>query len=353
MIEQYRIYDRQTLSYVDGGVIRDYVCDFDYISDNASTLTLTEETYAKKGDIVVAARGVEKIFLGCVTAVDNTKRTISFKHMKELFNDAVLNVFRYSGVLGYKFDAVTALETIIQLAFVTTDDPKKRLPLKVKTHGSAPGAVWNDDSPTLSIADFVQFVFDSHNVYLDFDIDFAENKILCRIAKNTTGGYVIKNNIKLSEPAFDKNELPTHNKAVVYDKDSGAIKGTYYLLTDNTVTANGNNSNRLFPVQTKYIEYDEDKGITPAELATSELSGNIYSHCIQYKLSKEQNLVKPLQFKAGDGVKIIYREREYDSIFTGLKFNKSDPYYTCLFGKTRIDFTDRLKQYITKTYRKK
>jgi len=89
------------------------------------------------------------------------------------------------------------------------------------------------------------------------------------------------------------------------------------------------------------------------ELATSELQGNIFSHCIQIKLSKEQNLVKPLQFNYGDRVQIIYREREYDSIFTGLKFNKSDPYYTCLFGKTRIDYTDRLKQYIEKRYRKK
>jgi hypothetical protein len=338
---------------VDGGVLRDFTVDMDYLTNNASTATLTEETYAKKGDIIAGIAGTEKIFLGSVTAVDNSKRQISFKHCKEIFSDTVLNVFKYTSTIGYKFDAVTGLETLIRLAFIDTDDIKKRLPLRIEKRGAAAGAVWNDDGDTLSIADFIQWAFDNHNVYLDFDIDFTVNKLVCRIIKNTAGGYVIKDNIKLSTPTFDKNELPNYSKAVVYNKDTGAIAGTFYLLSDNTVTATATNGKRLLPVQTKYVTYDPDKGVTPLELATSELQGNIYAHCIQYRLSKEQNLVKATSFNIGDGVKIIYGEREYDSIFTGLKFNKSDPYYTCYFGKTRIAFTDRLKQFIDKKYRKK
>lgn len=140
---------------------------------------------------------------------------------------------------------------------------------------------------------------------------------------------------------------------MVYDKDTGAILGTYYLLENNTVTASAADSRRLLPVHTKYIGFDAGKGYTPQEVAASELSGNIYNHAILYKLSKEQRLVNPFAFNYGDGVKIIYNGREYDSIFTGLKYTKGDPYITCLFGKTRIDFTDRLKQYIDKKYRKK
>jgi len=219
--------------------------------------------------------------------------------------------------------------------------------------GTSPNAVWTDDSDTLNISDYITWLFDSHNIYLDFDIDFKLNKITCRIIKNTSGGYIIKDNIKLSELAFDKNELPNYNKAIVYNKDNGAILGTYYLIADNTITLNSEDENRLLPVQTKYINYEEDKGYTPYEVAVSELSGNIYNHCIQIKLSKEQKLVNSLAFNYGDTVKIIYKEREYDSIFTGLKYNNSSPYYSCLFGKTRIDFTDRLKQYIDKRYRKK
>lgn len=355
-MEQYRVYNRNTLDYVDGGVIRDYSIDMDYLSNNASSVTLAEETYAQKGDIIVALSGIDKLWMGCITAVDNTKKTISFKHMKELFNDTVLNIFKYTGILGYKFDAVEAVYEILRTAFIDTDDAKRRLPLILEKQGSAPGAVWTEDTDTINVLDFIGWVFDGRNVYLDFDIDFTENKIRCAIIKNTTAGYIIKDNIKLSEPTFDKNELPSHNKAIVYNKETGHIYGTYYLLLTNAVTTNASHAQRILPAQTKYIEYDPDDEkttYTPLEVATSELQGNIFNHCIQYKLSKEQNLVSATAFRYGDGVKIVYKEREYDSIFTGLKYNNSDPYYTCYFGKTRIDFTDRLKQFIDKKYRKK
>ncbi|NCA67859.1 MAG: hypothetical protein EOM87_07340 [Clostridia bacterium] len=352
-MEQYRVYDRQTLDFVDGGVVRNYSIDADYLSNNASTLTLVDKTAAKKGDIVIGQNGMVKTFIGAITAVDNTKRQISFKHPKELFADTVLNPFKYTGTIGYKFELTAAMETVLTLAFISTNDTKKKLPLIIERHGTASGAVWTDDGDTLNLSDFIQWAFDNHNVYLDFDIDFATNKLVCKIVKNTMTGYIIKDNIKLSTPTFDKNELPNYNKAVVYNKDMGAILGTYYLLADNTVTASAASANRLLPVQTKYISFDADKGYTPLDVAQSELQGNIYNHCIQYKLSKEQRLVDPLVFKYGDGVKIIYDGREYDSIFTGLKYSSGDPYYTCYFGKTRIDFTDRLKQYIDKRYQKK
>ena len=61
-MEQYRVYDRSTLSYVDGGILRDYKIDSDYMSNNASDVTLVEETLAKKGDIIV---GLSGIFVSC------------------------------------------------------------------------------------------------------------------------------------------------------------------------------------------------------------------------------------------------------------------------------------------------
>ena len=60
-MEHFRIYDRQTLAVVDGGIVRDYNVDFDFLANNSSTLTLTEETYAKKGDILAIIKGTDKL----------------------------------------------------------------------------------------------------------------------------------------------------------------------------------------------------------------------------------------------------------------------------------------------------
>jgi hypothetical protein len=108
---------------------------------------------------------------------------------------------------------------------------------------------------------------------------------------------------------------------------------------------------------TKYIEWDQldaiREGYTMHDLARSELGGNIYNHCIKYKLAKTQTMVRVNEFRPGDRIKIIYENREYDSIFTGLKFKMKDPFYTCLFGKTRIDFTDRMKLYNDRKFERK
>jgi len=96
---------------------------------------------------------------------------------------------------------------------------------------------------------------------------------------------------------------------------------------------------RIEITKLKAAEYNPRKDLKPSDPEfekLSELKGNIYNHCIQYKLSKEQRLVDPFSFRYGDGVKIIYDGREYGSIFTGMKFTKGDPFVTCLFGKTRI-----------------
>jgi hypothetical protein len=164
----------------------------------------------------------------------------------------------------------------------------------------------------MNMLDFIDEMFDKHNIYLDFDIDFTNNKIVVTIAKNDTMGYVIKDNIKLSTPEFDNNELPKENKAILFNKTTGVTVGTYYLLQDNTITTNQANLGRLWPPQTKYIAYDEVDAIknnyTMEDIVRSELCGNIYNHCIQYRLAKEQTMVRPTNFRIGDKVTIIYQD---------------------------------------------
>lgn len=353
----YRIYARNNLEYIDGGVVKDYNIDYDFISNNTSTASIINISNGFKGDIIALIDGSSLVELGVIISIDNTEHKISFKQMKELFNDTVVNVFKYTDLIGCKFDGVQGLRVLLNYAFIQTNDLKKRLPLELRTFGSDTNCVYTSDDDTISIMDFIDWLFDTYNIYLDFSIDFVNNRVVCKITKNSTEGYVIKDNIRLSKPQFDSNEMPTYNKVVFYNKDLGTEQGTFYLLDDNTITSDSTNEHRILPTQTKYVEWDETQaikeGYTMVDKAKSELCGNIYNHCILYKLAKNQTMVKCKNFRYGDKVTIIYEDREYQSIFTGLKYNMYDPYYTCVFGKTRIDFTDRMKMYNDKRYRRK
>jgi len=351
---RYKIYDRLTLELCDSGVVRDYNVDLDYIANNNSTMRLVGESRGFKGDILAISEGVDLIVLGIITAVDNTELRIQFKHMKELFNDNILNVFKWTALLGKRFDAVAGLRVLLEYAFINTTDTLRRLPLTIRTFGQNLDAVWVDDSDTIDMQYFIDWCFDHYNVYLCCDIDFANKRIVVDIIKNDTEGLMLKDNIKLSKPEFDSNELPRENRALLFNKYTGVIQASFFLLQNNTLTTNQAHANRLYPVSTRYVEWDEieaiREGYTMLELAKAELQGNIYNHYVQVRLAKKQTMIPARRFNYGDQVKIVYEGRSYDTIFTGIKFRKDDPFYICIFGKARIDFTDRMKIFNKRHY---
>jgi hypothetical protein len=161
---RFKIYDRLTLELRDSGVVRDYNIDFDYIANNNSTMRLVDESRGFKGDILAISEGVNLIALGVITAVDNTELKIQFKHMKELFNDDVLNVFRWTNLLGKRFDAVAGLQVLLEYAFINTTDTLRRLPLTIRTFGQNLDAVWTDDRSNQSTSNNIPLVQDNLSI---------------------------------------------------------------------------------------------------------------------------------------------------------------------------------------------
>ena len=351
---RYKIYDRNTLDLVDSGVARDFNVEMDYLTNNNSTLRLVKKSNGFKGDVLAITQGTNLTILGTITAIDNTELRIQFKHMKELFNDPILNVFKWTGLLNKNFDAVQGLRVLIEYGFINTSDTLRRLPLEIRTFGQDLDAVWIYDDDTIDMLEFIDWAFEHFNVYLDFDIDFCNKKIIVSIIKNETAGLLLKDNIALSLPEFDSNELPRENRALLFNKYTGVIVNTWFSLQDNTLTTNQAHTNRLAPVSTRYIEWDEidaiREGYTQEQLVKSEIQGNIYGHCVQVRLAKKQTMVPARAYNFGDKVKVVYDGRSYETIFTGLKFRMQDPFYTVIFGTARIDFTDRMKLFNKRQY---
>ena len=85
---QYRVYDRQTLKYKDGGYVQSYTIDDDYIVNNNSTVSVVKKrdntlSDVTAGDVIALIENSGAYHKGVITTADATARTISYKGDKE------------------------------------------------------------------------------------------------------------------------------------------------------------------------------------------------------------------------------------------------------------------------------
>ena len=145
---QFRIYDRQTLAYKDGGYVASYTIDDDYIVNNNSTITIVKALNDKvvEGDTIVLIKTSGAYHKGTITTFDNSDYKITYKSDKELFNNNILNPMRTDfieeveeGDRIYTPFGIQYIADIISSYFGNADDIYRKLPLKVYTDGDVLG----------------------------------------------------------------------------------------------------------------------------------------------------------------------------------------------------------------------
>jgi hypothetical protein len=142
---QFRIYDRQTLAYKDGGYVASYTIDDDYIVNNNSTINIIKELNDKVvvGDTIVLIKTSGAYHKGTITTFDNADFKITYKADKELFNDNMLNPFvlAFTGeenkeVTIAKRFGIEDVANILESYFGKANDWLRRLPIKLVTDGA-------------------------------------------------------------------------------------------------------------------------------------------------------------------------------------------------------------------------
>lgn len=141
---EFRIYDRQTLAYKDGGYVASYTIDDDYIVNNNSTITIVKALNDKvvEGDPIVLIQTSGVYHKGIINTFDNSDLKITYKSDKELFNNNMLNPQRADFIeeiedgeriyTSFGLDYVSAL---LKAYFSNTNDIYRKLPLKIYTEG--------------------------------------------------------------------------------------------------------------------------------------------------------------------------------------------------------------------------
>ncbi len=244
---QYRVYDRQTLAYKDGGYVRSYSIDDDYIVNNNSSLSVVKkvnhDTFPdiNVGDIVVLIKDSGAFHKGVITAVDDTEYSILYKSDKELFNDNMLNAF----VTAFIDDTVEAagrfginvVVEVLKAWFVDTNDKFKRLPIKFLTSGDVfddtgkPKMLWSWSNDSINIVDWLVELFTLYNLSLSWSIDFntalplakRAPQYVCTLSAITNSGGIIKDNVAMQTITYTTKDLPDATVCVVIDSESKEI----------------------------------------------------------------------------------------------------------------------------------
>lgn len=362
---QYKVYSRQQLNLVDTGAVIAYKIDKDYIVMNNSIISLAHTTEAIQGDFIAIIRTTGAYDLGCITAVDNKALTISYKDMKEMFNDNMLNPLRAEEA-AFKYEAIADIQAILN-QYNDTSDIYKRLKLQFSTAGQYYWAVWDYTGNTVNIREYLIDCFDRYNIVLQFRIRFqqdGDNWIVINIINNTNTGELIKDNIRLQTLTFNVQTEYENTTAIVIDKETKEEQARYYLLADNTITNDITHADRALPVRTAAVEWDStqtgEEPITTLQAAESVLKGKAFNHYVESQINRANFMLDIARLSIGDAVKIITApieiplnetdptSSEIDSIYTGLKEDSNNEMITLVFGKARKNYTDKIQLLLRK-----
>lgn len=330
---QYRVYDRQTLKYRNGGFVVSYDIDDDYIVNNNSTISVVkndniDEEYSLSrvvvGDIIVLIQDSGAFHKGVITAVDDTALSISYKSDKELFNDNMLNPMRKQFVddtsvtVAGKF-GVEIVIAVFQALFVDTSDPYKKLPITFLSVGDVlddegnPKMLWTWDEDEINLVDWLTELFENYNFVMSFTIDFntAEETLANRQATYvvtfsaiTNSGGIIKDNVDMQTITYTSQEIPDATVCYVIDSTTKEIveisSGTNLLnpasVTENTtITISGKNILQSTSTNTNVSAYISIS--TDTDYTYSQASGDTNKRYVIF-YDKDKNVVSYITYRS-------------------------------------------------------
>ncbi|OIK78657.1 hypothetical protein ATX69_09595 [Oenococcus oeni] len=136
------------------------------------------------------------------------------------------------------------------------------------------------------------------------------------------------------------NELWIVDKAS-NDMENPTIIARYYLQKDGTVTKTIN-SNVIQPTQVHIYLYDKTATDNPTNdsIAQTELSGNIYSHSIQFSMPIDNNFMPISKVKLGLQSNIYYNQTLYKSVLSNYSLSSDNDMISLTFGNLRFGKND-------------
>jgi len=270
-----------------------YIPIQDIISPQKTTLTIPKTSKVELSDIVII-RDNDSGVVDYIGYVD----TLTNKNVTEIACYPLINIFDNDYVLDQMFkkdknkdgtvvdisiDMVDWFTTQINREFVNTDDNLQALPFKINNCTRKP-VLYKKIIDTSNLLEVYIDAFINTGVYIVFSgLTYHLNKITginCDIYCNTDEKpYVLRyDNPQIQKFDIVDNTFTNYNKIIVTEELAEEVVGTrepkryyFYLLNDNSITIDANDSKRIKQVRSKEMTMNIDANKPEEENAKAML----------------------------------------------------------------------------------
>lgn len=350
------IFDCDTLFIKGTYPLSNYEINMDAMSNASSTFTIDKNKNILSGDYVAIKDVTNKLgvlYYGQITTVDNTQNinteTLTTNYIWNVLNgDIVVN-----SISGDSYE-----KHIIKLItnYIDSNKNVSIMSYDIKNSTNTGFAVSSSDG--ISTSNFIDYLirgFKLHNTFLTVSgigeksnsngivyypqFDFRQNTEIWNFKDDiydfrdwqvTDSRYLrgYNNELWIVDKASNNVENPTILKKYWLQNDGSVVQS----LTDKV----------SLPTQVQIYIYDKTATDNPTydNIASSNLSGNTYSHSIKFSTPVDNNFLPFDKIKLGLQSNIYYEDNVYKSILSGYTISSSSNLINLTFGNLRFGRKD-------------
>ncbi|AXF95066.1 hypothetical protein [Spiroplasma phoeniceum] len=194
---------------------------------------------------------------------------------------------------------------------------------------------------------FINKIFKITNIFLKFNIDLKNFFLNCDICKDgqediKLNNYKVKDNIKcITNIEIEELNQKSINRIDFYQKNNSSSYTRANLLKNNTISYDENNNNNNLQnnlIKNKIYELEE-KDFTLENIITisnQEFKLSEYSHLIKFDITKDNNILNLNNLQLRDKFTLLFNNKEYNSILSGIILESNKNTITLIFGQVRL-----------------
>lgn len=331
-----------------------YEIQMDALSNASSTFTLVKSKSINIGDYVAIKKlnSATIMYYGQLTTVDTDDstdvQTLTANYIWNVLNGDIL-VGNKSGN-SYESHLVNLMKN-----YFTSTASTNILSYSLFSTTNTPFAVTSSEITTSNFIDYMIRGFKLHNVVMDVteigqgmskDVPFYYPKITVHQVTDT---WNIKNDVYdfVNWTVSDSRYLRGYNNELKIVDQAGtnmeapSVLSTYWLQADGKVT-NKLTDSVVKPTQVQLYLFDKTATDNPTydSIASSNLSGNTYSHNIQFSTTFDNNFLPLSKIKLGLQSNIYYNGKQYKSVLSAYSLSSSSDLINLTFGNLRFGKSD-------------